>query len=131
MTVPRVLVAVGVAGLLAAAATFRPPRAAPAFAPALVQPAEPGVRARATPRTQRHGRHPRQRHRRPPPPRLDLNAAGAAALARIPGLSDQLAARIVAFRALNGRFESLDELTDVDGISSRRLDAVSRYLFVR
>ena len=59
--------------------------------------------------------------------RLDLNAAGEAALANIPGIGATLAARIVAYRRLNGPFQSLDELADVAGMTQRRIDAVAAY----
>ncbi|MBV8600252.1 MAG: helix-hairpin-helix domain-containing protein [Candidatus Eremiobacteraeota bacterium] len=129
MTAVRTLVTAVVAiGVLAAAATFRPPRAEPALKPSLPQAPEPTVRSHAA---HRHSRKPHRVRHLEPVARIDVNAADAAAFARVPGIGGQLAARIVAFRKIAGRFESLEELTDVDGISPRRLDALSRYLIVR
>jgi competence protein ComEA len=88
-----------------------------------------------------HGR--RRRRTRPPayapaaeaaPPAtsaVDLNAATAADLAALPGISAALAARIVAFRAVNGRFTSLDDLLDVSGVSQRQLDRLAAFVSVR
>lgn len=80
-------------------------------------------------------RTPRLHHHRRPPRApiepIDLNTADADAFVRIPGIDRRLAERIVAFRALNGPFESLDELGDVDGFSSRRVDHLAPYLLVR
>lgn len=62
---------------------------------------------------------------------VDLNSASAAELAQVPGLGQTLAERIVAYRALNGPFASLDELADVSGFTQRRIDTLAQYLAVR
>lgn len=62
---------------------------------------------------------------------IDLNTATAGELAQVPGLGQTLAERIVAYRTLNGRFASLDELADVSGLTQRRIDALTQYVFVR
>ena len=62
---------------------------------------------------------------------VDVNAASAAELAQVPGLGETLAERIVAYRAENGPFASLDELADVSGLTPRRIDALAQYLVVR
>jgi len=46
---------------------------------------------------------------------ISLNDAGVDQLAQVPGLGRTLAERIVAYRAQNGPFASLDELADVSG----------------
>ena len=62
---------------------------------------------------------------------IDLNAADAAELARLPGLGQTLAARIVAYRSQNGAFASVDELADVSGMTQRRIDAIAQYVIIR
>ncbi len=52
---------------------------------------------------------------------LDLNRAGAHALAFVPGLSARLAAAVVADRAEHGPFGSVEELDRVGGIGPVRL----------
>lgn len=47
---------------------------------------------------------------------LDLNTADAAALDALPGIGPVLAGRIVAWREEHGRFRSLEELAEVEGI---------------
>lgn len=47
---------------------------------------------------------------------VDLNTADAAALDTLPGVGPVIAERIVAWRAENGRFTSVDELLEVSGI---------------
>ncbi|HEX5274537.1 MAG TPA: ComEA family DNA-binding protein [Candidatus Rubrimentiphilum sp.] len=62
---------------------------------------------------------------------VDLNSASAGELAQVPGLGATLAQRIVAYRAQNGPFASLDELADVSGFTPRRIDALAQYLVLR
>jgi competence protein ComEA len=53
---------------------------------------------------------------------LDLNAATASALDQLPGVGPVLAGRIVAWRLAHGRFTSVDELGEVDGIGPKALE---------
>ncbi|MGO9506325.1 MAG: ComEA family DNA-binding protein [Mycobacterium sp.] len=53
---------------------------------------------------------------------LDLNTATAEQLDDLPGVGPVTAAAIVAWRQHNGRFTSVDQLADVDGIGPARLD---------
>jgi competence protein ComEA len=59
---------------------------------------------------------------------VDLNSADQRTLGALPGIGPELAARIVAFRAVNGPFASVDGLADVAGITPRRLDALAPLL---
>lgn len=72
---------------------------------------------------------------KPPPPRagtgsvkpkagavLDLNTATAEDLDALPGVGPVTAAAIVAWRQANGKFTSVDQLADVDGIGPARLE---------
>lgn len=47
---------------------------------------------------------------------LDLNTATAAELMELPGIGEKLAERIVAYRAANGPFASIEEIMEVEGI---------------
>lgn len=141
--------AVALAAALAAAAVVRPPRASPAFSFVTTGPLptaaacdachpERSERQRVKSRgRRRHGHSRRSKnhakgHRRASPPRdVDLNRADAATLAHIPGISEGLARRIVAYRNLVGPFESLSDLDDLDGMSASRIDTLSRYLVLR
>ncbi len=53
---------------------------------------------------------------------LDLNTATVEQLDALPGIGPVTAAAIVAWRQHNGRFTSVDQLADVDGIGPARLD---------
>ena len=136
----KLAAAVALAAALATAAFVRPPRAAPAFSPATTGPVPRAAgcfacrserrRSAAKPKS----RSPRNRHhrsRKTTPHDVDLNRADAATLARVPGINEGLARRIVAYRDLVGPFESLSDLDDLDGISATRLDTLARYVIVR
>ncbi len=53
---------------------------------------------------------------------LDLNTATVEELDALPGVGPVTAAAIVGWRQANGKFTSVDQLADVDGIGPARLD---------
>ena len=57
-----------------------------------------------------------------PPSPVDLNAATVEQLDALPGVGPVTAGAIVAWRAANGRFTSVDQLGEVDGIGPARLE---------
>jgi competence protein ComEA len=90
-----------------------------------------GEKASASKKKATRNKRSRSRSSRGPHVTVDLNAAGAADLAQLPGVGETLAARIVAYRSQNGPFASLDELADVSGMTQRRVDALAQYVIVR
>jgi len=79
-------------------------------------------------------RSTRPRARRSSTPKLaagtqiDLNPADVTTLERVPGIGSAMAQRLVIYREANGPFASLDELADVAGMTSRRIDSATPYL---
>ena len=57
----------------------------------------------------------------PPAAPLDLNTATIEQLDALPGVGPVTAQRIVDWRARNGRFATVDQLREVEGIGERRL----------
>jgi competence protein ComEA len=53
---------------------------------------------------------------------VDLNSATQEQLETLPGIGPVTAAAIIAWRDANGRFNSIDQLGDVEGIGPARLD---------
>jgi len=71
-----------------------------------------------------------------PPPdgptyRVNVNAADWVMLALVPGIGEKSAKKIVAAReSRGGRFASLDNLREVDGIGEKTLAKLRPYLFL-
>jgi competence protein ComEA len=61
---------------------------------------------------------------------LDLNAATVEQLDALPGVGPVTAQRIVEWRTRNGRFATVDQLREVEGIGERRLDQLRALVHV-
>lgn len=59
---------------------------------------------------------------------ININMADAETLTRIDGIGPALSERIIAYREEYGAFESLDELLNVDGIGSKKLEIMKERL---
>lgn len=62
-----------------------------------------------------------------PDGKIDVNQADAIDLTLIPGIGDVLAQRIVAYREQYGPFQSIEELSNVDGIGQKKLNEIIKY----
>jgi len=61
---------------------------------------------------------------RPDPLPVNLNTADAEALTALPGIGEELARRIVAYREEQGPFEAVEDLMEVSGIGQGKLAAL-------
>ena len=61
---------------------------------------------------------------RPDPLPVNLNTADAEALTALPGIGEELAARIVEYREEHGPFKTVEDLTEVPGIGQGKLAAL-------
>ncbi len=61
---------------------------------------------------------------------LDINSATAEELTAVKGLGSVTARNIVEYRTLNGCFYSLDELLNVKGIGSHKLEELKDYIYI-
>jgi len=66
----------------------------------------------------------------PPSVPLDLNTATAAQLAQVPGIGAATAKAIVQFRKKSGRFERVEDLLAIRGISARKPEQIRPYVTV-
>ena len=62
--------------------------------------------------------------------KINLNKATAAELAKIPGLNEALANKILDLRKVNGEFVDMSELLQVQGIDSKLLRQIEKNLFI-
>jgi competence protein ComEA len=65
-----------------------------------------------------------------PPPSLDLNQADHAQLLQLPGVGENLARRIEAYRAAYHGFRDVDELRQVKGIGPKLLEKLRPCVYV-
>ena len=61
---------------------------------------------------------------------IDINSATLSELQLLPGIGPSLAQRILDYRQINGRFSSVADLTKVNGIGQKRLEAILDYITV-
>jgi competence protein ComEA len=61
---------------------------------------------------------------------INLNTATVQQLDTLPGIGPVTAAAIVAWRDANGKFSSVDQLAEVDGIGPARLEKLRRLVRV-
>jgi competence ComEA-like helix-hairpin-helix protein len=68
---------------------------------------------------------------RPDSASIDINAATASELVKLPGIGDAYARRIIAYRDGHGPFTRVDDLMHVAGIGARRFEALRPFVTVR
>ena len=61
---------------------------------------------------------------------IDINTAEWTEFTVLPGISETYARRIVEYRDTNGPFATIDDLTQVSGIGTKRLNAIREYLTI-
>lgn len=55
---------------------------------------------------------------------VNINTANAEELARLPGIGEVLAQRILDYRKIHGSFTAVEQLTNVEGIGEGKLEAI-------
>jgi competence ComEA-like helix-hairpin-helix protein len=62
--------------------------------------------------------------------KLNLNTATVKELVKVPGLNQDLAAKIIELREKNGEFIDMEELLDVPGINNELLRQLKKHLYI-
>lgn len=62
------------------------------------------------------------------PQLVNINTATVEQLMTLPGIGEVLARRIVAYRDANGPFESIAQLSNVEGIGDKKLENILPYI---
>lgn len=62
---------------------------------------------------------------------ININAADAATLQRLPGIGPVYASRIVVYRETFGSFETVGELVNIRGIGEKRLEKIKAFIKLR
>lgn len=66
-----------------------------------------------------------------PASRVNINTAGAEELAKLPGVGEVIAQRIIRHREISGPFRSVNELLVIRGISRKKLEALRPLVTVK
>lgn len=56
--------------------------------------------------------------------RININTASVEQLMTLPGIGETYARRIVEYRTLNGPFKKISDITKVEGIGTKRFEAI-------
>lgn len=60
--------------------------------------------------------------------KIDINTADEATLSTLPGIGEKTAAAITSYRKENGNFKTIDDLEQVKGIGSKKLEKLRPFL---
>ena len=61
--------------------------------------------------------------------KLNINKASVSEFSQLPGISDAIGRRIVAYREENGKFSSIFDLLNISGISENTLETIDDYIY--
>ena len=62
--------------------------------------------------------------------KVNINKASSSEIQKIPGIGPVLAQRVIDFRNKNGKFEIIDDLMDVKGIGSKKLEKIRAWILI-
>ena len=61
---------------------------------------------------------------------IDINKAEAALLIKLPGIGEKTAEKIIELRNTKGKFTSIEQLLEIKGIGSKKLNKIKKYIFL-
>ncbi len=63
--------------------------------------------------------------------RIDINTATLEAFESLPGIGPAIAERIISYRNINGRFDVIEDLTEVSGIGDKTIEKLRDKIVAR
>ena len=63
--------------------------------------------------------------------KININIADSSALQTINGVGESLAGKIIAYRELNGKFKSIEDLKNVSGIGEKKFEDIKDKVVVK
>ncbi len=63
--------------------------------------------------------------------KIDINAADAKFISKIPGIGAVLAERIITFREASGKFNKISDVEKVSGIGKKKAETLSKYVIFK
>ena len=63
--------------------------------------------------------------------KVDINTASVKSLQALPGIGPSIAQRIVDYRTAHGPFKKVEDLTKVQGIGEKKLEAIRPFVEVK
>ena len=62
---------------------------------------------------------------------MNINTASQTELETLNGIGPSLAAKIIEYRAKNGKFKSIDDLRNVSGIGESKFESIKKSVVVK
>lgn len=63
--------------------------------------------------------------------KININTGDINALKSLPGVGDSLAQKIITYRDENGKFKSIDDLKNVNGIGEKKFESLKEFIYVK
>lgn len=63
--------------------------------------------------------------------RVNINTASSTELEKLPGVGSSIASRIIAYRTENGKFSTIEDLKNVNGIGESKFNNIKAYVYVK
>lgn len=63
--------------------------------------------------------------------KININTANETELQKIPGIGQSIAARIIAYRNENGKFNTIEDIKKVSGIGTNKYNNIKNYIYVK
>lgn len=63
--------------------------------------------------------------------KININTADLNKLCELPGVGEALAGKIIDYRQINGKFKSIEDLKNVNGIGDKKYESLKEYICIK